>query len=168
MSCSSLPFIDFSRWRHRTSNGGGWIWNRGAKGKDKDKGKGKKPWFRNPETRSNWHLCYINDYMYCITGYFMRERILSMGVEFCIMFYFYLKLSFFMLVWLIPWWITFNVSAWKFYKQDKCYCSSSSHFYFFYSCYLKYICKSNQLIFSIKYWFSNGFLGFLFCLLQRK
>lgn len=90
VSCSSLPFIDFSRWRHRTSNGGGWIWNRGAKGKDKDKGKGKRPWFRNPETRSNWHLCYINDYMYCITGYFMRERILSMGVEFCIMFYFHL------------------------------------------------------------------------------
>lgn len=90
VTCSSLPFIDFSRWRHRTSNVGGWIWNRGAKGKDKDKGKGKKPWFRNPETRSNWHLCYINDYMYCITGYFMRERILSMGVEFCIMFYFHL------------------------------------------------------------------------------
>lgn len=43
VTCSSLPFIDFSRWRHRTSNVGGWIWNRGAKGKDKDKGKGKKP-----------------------------------------------------------------------------------------------------------------------------
>lgn len=92
VSCFFLLFIDFFCWRYRIFNGGGWIWNRGVKGKDKekDKGKGKKLWFRNFEICLNWYLCYINDYMYCIIGYFMRERIFFMGVEFCIMFYFYL------------------------------------------------------------------------------